>query len=511
MLETIHIEYRIAGDTCKRKLEATLENRFSGISDLIYGLNEDFLDGILPGDLELWWITPNYTALLYPRMALRDMFPSGDATAGHICPSSSAFCIKISNGFTVDDLKTSIKTKQSQLAFFKNIEAINLRLWKVLIDEASHCDRVVLLSDIIGVDKKLLMSTDRLSALFSKPPCDGYIHIVIENPGTVPKCQQYQDHAPDHASTPNSPALLSAWDIETLQLGYVPPVKSSISDQEVKKQFSRDISTVLNSGTTLLEDKSPHDVNFCAQDPAPGPAAIVSSETSNHDHSVNSTATGKASHQSEQGAPDPSDAVVVRTPKLKRTFSFMEENSEDTPDQDTIPCSSRPASFTKRVCFPPQKDHHDHSVDSTIADEAIDHSEQGTPESSNHAAARKLRPITAFIDGDSGSPPEQYSKSSSTEKVCFTDQERRELSERLHLIHQAQDAIRRLNKEKRRATLDLLQNSIELFGPAREQASHSMLNDLEKIAKVSRRHLRDYSDRIAKINKWMQCAEDLDT
>ncbi|KAF9552520.1 hypothetical protein EC968_000643, partial [Mortierella alpina] len=104
------------------------------------------------------------------------------------------------------------------------------------------------------MDKKLLMSTDRLSAIFSKPPCDGYIHIVIENPGTAPECQRYQDHAPDEASTANPLALLSAWDIETLQLGYVPPVKSSISDQEVKKQFSREISTVLKSGTTLLED-----------------------------------------------------------------------------------------------------------------------------------------------------------------------------------------------------------------------------------------------------------------
>ncbi|KAF9276054.1 hypothetical protein BGZ68_010292, partial [Mortierella alpina] len=121
-------------------------------------------------------------------------------------PSSSAFCIKISNGFTVDDLKTNIKTKQSQLAFFKSTEAINLRLWKVLIDEASHCDKVVLLSNVSGMEKKLLMSTDRLSAIFSKPPCDGYIHIVIENTGTAPECQRYQDHAPDEASTPNSPA-----------------------------------------------------------------------------------------------------------------------------------------------------------------------------------------------------------------------------------------------------------------------------------------------------------------
>ncbi|KAF9920462.1 hypothetical protein BGZ67_001263, partial [Mortierella alpina] len=94
-------------------------------------------------------------------------------------PSSSPFCIKISNGFTVDDLKTSIKTKQFQL--FKNIEAISLRLWRVLIDEASHHDKVVLLSDVSAMDKKLLMSTDRLSAVFPKPPSEGYIHIVIEN------------------------------------------------------------------------------------------------------------------------------------------------------------------------------------------------------------------------------------------------------------------------------------------------------------------------------------------
>ncbi|KAF9922629.1 hypothetical protein BGZ67_010342 [Mortierella alpina] len=501
MLETIHIEYRIAGQTCKRKLEATLEDRISGISDLIYGLNEDFLDGILPGDLELWWITPNYTALLYPRMALRDMFPSGDATAGHICvhPSSSAFCIKISNGFTVDDLKTSIKTKQSQLAFVKNTEAINLRLWRVLIDEASHCDKVVLLSDISGVDKKLLMSTDRLSALFSKPPCDGYIHIVIENSGTVPECQRYQDHAPNHASTPKSPALLSAWDIETLQLGYVPPAKFSISDQ-VGQQFSRETFTVLKSGMGPPEDKSEQDVNFRAQDPAPGSAVVISSETSKLDHSVNSTATGEACQQSGQGAPDPSDAAVVRTPKLKRTFSFMEENTGDTPEQDIIPFSYHPVSSTKRVCFPPQQDHHDHSVESTTADEASDHDEQGTPEFSNHAEVRKLK----------RSPTEQ-DHMSSTKTTCLPDQDRRESSERIHLIHQAQDAICKLEQKRRRAILDLLQNSIERNGPGSDQASNNTLENLEDTANALRRHLRDIIDRIEKIHKWLQRVEELDT
>ncbi|KAG9319157.1 hypothetical protein KVV02_007585 [Mortierella alpina] len=376
-------------------------------------------------------------------------------------PSSSAFCIKISNGFTVDDLKTSIKTKQSQLAFFKNIEAINLRLWRVLIDEASHCDKVVQLSSVSGIEKKLLMSTDRLSAIFPKPPSEGYIHIVIENSG-APECQQDQDHARSQVTTPNSLALLSAWDIETLQLDYVPPVKSSISDQ-VKQQPSPDLSTVPKSGTAAPEDKPPHDVNFCAQDPTLCVAAIISNETSKHDHSVNSTAAGEASHQNEQVTPDPSDAAMVRTLKLKRAFSFMEENTGDTPEQDIIPCSSRPASSTKRVCFPPQKEHRDHSVDSTTADEASDYSEQGTSESSNHAAARKLRRITAFMDGDSGSSREQYSTSSSTEKICFTDQERRELSERLHLIYQAQDAIRRLNKDKRRATFGLASKLYRAF------------------------------------------------
>ncbi|KAF9955652.1 hypothetical protein BGZ72_003546 [Mortierella alpina] len=427
-------------------------------------------------------------------------------------PSSSAFCIKISNGFTVDDLKTSIKTRQSQLAFFKNIEAINLRLWKVLIDEASHCDKAVLLSGVSGMEKKLLMSTDRLSAIFSKPPCDGYIHIVIENPGTAQECQRYQDHAPDETSTPssqNSPALCTVV-INTRKRDLVHLVQSSISDQ-VGQQFSREICTVLKSGTGPPENKSPQDVSFCPQDPAPCPAAVISSETNKHDPSVNSTATSEASHQSEQGIPDPSDAAVVRTPKLKRTFSFMEENTGDTPKKDILPFSYQPASLTKRVSFPTQKDHHDHSAHFTIADEASDRSEQGTPESSNHAAARKLRRITAFMDGDIGSPPQQYFTSSSMEYTCFTDQERSELSERLHLIHQAQDAIRELNKDKRRATLNLLQNSIELFGPAREQASDSMLNDLKKIAKALRENLEDFSDRIAIISKWLQHTEELDT
>ncbi|CAO3568649.1 unnamed protein product [Mortierella alpina] len=422
-------------------------------------------------------------------------------------PSSSPFCIKISNGFTVDDLKTSIKTKQFQL--FKNIEAISLRLWRVLIDEASHHDKVVLLSDVSAMDKKLLMSTDRLSAVFPKPPSEGYIHIVIEISG-APECQQDQDHARNQVTTPNSLALLSAWDIETLQLDYVPPVKSSISDQ-VKQQPSPDLSTVPKSGTAAPEDKPPHDVNFCAHDPTLCVAAIISNETSKHDHSVNSTAAGEASHQSEKGTPDPFDAAEIRTPKLKRTFSFMEENTGDTPEQDIIPCSSRPASSTKRVCFPPQMDRHDHPVDPTAAGEASDHSEQDSPESSNSAEARRLKRIISFMDGESGSPPEQDRTSSTTKNTCFPDQDRCESSERIHLIYQAQGAIRKLNNDKRRATLDLLQISIELYGPAREQASRSMLNDLEKIAKVSRRHLRDYKDRIAKINKWLQHTEELDT
>ncbi|CAO3568602.1 unnamed protein product [Mortierella alpina] len=500
------------------------------LKDLIWHAEPKVFEDIGPQALELWWIQHAQRGMkgldfeqgLGDFMSLAEhgyVYAASPSTMTRrssqlitlFCiidgqPSSSAFCIKISNGFTVDDLKTSIKTKQSQLAFFKSIEAINLRLWRVLIDEASHCDKVVLLSDVSGMEKRLLMSTDRLSAIFSRPPSDGYIHIVIENTGNGPECQRYQDEAPDRASTPNSAELCTVV-INARQRDFIPPAKSSNSGQ-VGQQFPREISTVMKSETGPPEDKSPQDVNFCAQDPVPGPAAVIFSETSKHDQSVNSTATGMASHQSEQGTPDPSDAVVARTPKLKRTFSFMEEDTGNTPEQDIILCSSRPASFTKRVCFPPQTDRHDHSVDSATADEASDHNEQVTLESSNHAAARKLRRIIAFMDGDSGSPLEQYSTSSSTEKICFTDQERRE---RLHWIHQAQDAIRRLNKDKTRATLDLLQNSIQLFGPAREQASHSMLEDLEKTAKVLRRHLRDLNDRIAKVNKWLQHAEDLDS
>ena len=84
MLETIHIEYHIAGQTCLKTLEATLEDCISGVSDLIRNQNEDFLDGICSDDLQLWWITPNETALPYPTTALRDMFPTGDTSAGYI-------------------------------------------------------------------------------------------------------------------------------------------------------------------------------------------------------------------------------------------------------------------------------------------------------------------------------------------------------------------------------------------------------------------------------------------
>ncbi|KAF9270932.1 hypothetical protein BGZ68_004571, partial [Mortierella alpina] len=149
----------------------------------------------------------------------------------------------------------------------------------------------------------------------------------------------------------------------------------------------------------------------------------------------------------------------------------MEENTGDTPEQDIVPFSYYPASSTKRVCFPPKKAHHDQSVGSTIADEASYHSERGTPESSNHDAARKLRRIISFMDGDSGSPTEQDHTSSSTKNTCFPDQDRHESSERIHLIHQAQDAIRKLEQKRRRAILDLLQNSIERNGPGREQES----------------------------------------
>jgi len=123
------------------------------------------------------------------------------------------------------------------------------------------------------------------------------------------------------------------------------------------------------------------------KDSAPCAAAIISNDTSKHDHSVNSTATGEASHQSEKGTPNPFDATEVQTPKLKHTFSFMEENTGDTPEQDIIPCSSCPVSSTKRVCFPPQMDHHNHPVDPTTAGKASDHSKQGSPESSNSAEA----------------------------------------------------------------------------------------------------------------------------
>ncbi|KAF9977064.1 hypothetical protein BGZ75_010410, partial [Mortierella antarctica] len=97
-----------------------------------------------------------------------------------------------------------------------------------------------------------------------------------------------------------------------------------------------------------------------------------------------------------------------------------------------------------------------------------------------------------------------------SKRVCFSDEEKRESFERIHLIHQAQDAIRKLNKHKRRPTLDLLRSVIDRYGPAREEASHSRLEELRKKAKAPRRQVRKINYRIGKIYEWKQHAEDLD-
>ncbi|KAG0195909.1 hypothetical protein BGX28_000392 [Mortierella sp. GBA30] len=94
-------------------------------------------------------------------------------------PSLNAFCIRISDRFTVYDLQSNIKLKMPK----QNVEQGNLRLWGVLVENTNP--GVVRLSDMDDTQKRQLFPTVKLSTVYLNRPIDGHIHIVIENVNTT--------------------------------------------------------------------------------------------------------------------------------------------------------------------------------------------------------------------------------------------------------------------------------------------------------------------------------------
>ncbi|KAF9925665.1 hypothetical protein BGZ67_008496, partial [Mortierella alpina] len=302
-----------------------------------------------------------------------------------------------------------------------DVDANKLVLWRVLIHEESRHGSEVLLSDFDHMQKKAMMSWNRLSTYFQKPE-DGRIHIVINKWDLASNHQQDQDHAEDEASTLD--------------------------------QAKQDHSQV-----------------------------IIPHKAGTHDHSVIYDTADEDDFQGEQYRAEFSDTAEEDGYQSEQDSVELVDIAEEDgyqSDQETTECFD-------------------------TADEDDYSSVQETPEHFETVIRDRTakRTFSSMQENDCNTPEK-------SKRVCFSDEEKHESSERIHLIHQAQDAIRKLNKSKRRPTLDLLGSVIDRYGPAREAVSHSILEDLTRKAKAPRRQLRKINYRIGKIYEWKQNAEDLD-
>ncbi|KAF9981362.1 hypothetical protein BGZ75_007367, partial [Mortierella antarctica] len=80
--KTKYIDYIIAGESNERVLRATVNDRFDGLRDLIYGQNEDSFPGVLPEGLKLVWETPGGKEELNSEM--KDIWKVLSQGYGHI-------------------------------------------------------------------------------------------------------------------------------------------------------------------------------------------------------------------------------------------------------------------------------------------------------------------------------------------------------------------------------------------------------------------------------------------
>ncbi|RKP23898.1 hypothetical protein SYNPS1DRAFT_30342, partial [Syncephalis pseudoplumigaleata] len=96
-------------------------------------------------------------------------------------PPKLAFSIDIPLSRTVYNLKEYIKSKDSDS--FENVDACCLNLWKVSIPvNICNLQRGLLLDTINTENKEYLMPTNKLSKVFSDPPPEDTIHIIVERP-----------------------------------------------------------------------------------------------------------------------------------------------------------------------------------------------------------------------------------------------------------------------------------------------------------------------------------------
>ncbi|KAG0195707.1 hypothetical protein BGX28_000785 [Mortierella sp. GBA30] len=110
-----------------------------------------------------------------------------------------------------------MKTKKSDVDFFKNISPEDFVLWSVHIKDTLPGDYVVRLSEVDDDQKRQLLSTELLSDLYPRQPGKGHIHIIIEkkvtavddDTSTKPPSPDAstQSPPPDASTQPPSPKL----------------------------------------------------------------------------------------------------------------------------------------------------------------------------------------------------------------------------------------------------------------------------------------------------------------
>jgi hypothetical protein len=90
--------------------------------------------------------------------------------------TTSAFPVDIEKGQLIGHLKEAIKAKNLQT--FANVDAKDLKLWKVPISD----DQVDPLSNLSLQDSDELLAIRKISKYFPDPPPEEHIHVLVFSP-----------------------------------------------------------------------------------------------------------------------------------------------------------------------------------------------------------------------------------------------------------------------------------------------------------------------------------------
>jgi hypothetical protein len=101
-------------------------------------------------------------------------------------PYENAFNVKVNKTETVSELKKPIKEENTQS--FANVDAKDIKLWKVDISLEEENEKLDLVNTKINVNIKEelggveLLPLSKISKYFHSQPADEHIHIIVQRP-----------------------------------------------------------------------------------------------------------------------------------------------------------------------------------------------------------------------------------------------------------------------------------------------------------------------------------------